>query len=156
MYFEFSKHTHNQRRGACLSGMISLSQQIPLFSCPTGKPSRSISHGQAAVCSLELLLRGNASSHGNSCAGLINTWQKHQLICPADRLWYVSIEPSQTCNLRAFLWSHSGMCPQPVLYSHPMGIIKLHKPIMDSDFKSHQHRSPPIGYINSLYLWTLN
>lgn len=56
-----------QRRDTCLADMISLIQQISLFSCQTGKPSRSISHAQATVHSLELLLRGNASCHGNSC-----------------------------------------------------------------------------------------
>lgn len=78
--FEFP-NTHIQKRGAHLAGTISLIQQITSFSCRTGKPSRSISHRQATEHSLELLLRGNVSSHGNAGTGL-NTWQK----TTADRL----------------------------------------------------------------------
>lgn len=89
---------NSQRRKACLAGMISLIQQFLLFSRLTGKPSRSVSHGQATVHSLELLLRGNASSHGNSYTGPLNT----RLKTAADRLQCVFREPSQTCNFKTF------------------------------------------------------
>lgn len=89
---------NSQRRKACLAGMISLIQQFLLFSRLTGKPSRSVSHGQATVHSLELLLRGNASSHGNSYTGPLNT----RLKTAADRLQCVFREPSRTCNFKTF------------------------------------------------------
>lgn len=125
MCFSFP-YAHNQSGGACLAGTISLIQQIPLFSCWTGKPSRSISHGQAAVYSLELLLRGNVSSHGNACTGLINTWQKtHQLIN--------SPSPPQSLSLTCNFSEHFliPQCLQPVLDSQPVGISKLWKQIND-------------------------
>lgn len=47
----------------------------PLF-WRTEKASRNISHGQATVHSLELLLRENASSHDNSFTILLKMWLK--------------------------------------------------------------------------------
>lgn len=82
-------------------------QQIPLFSVLDGKPSRSIYRGQATVQSLKLLLRGNASCHGNSRPGLRNTWQK----TPADGLESVSTEP-QTCNFSVHFFLIP-QCPRP-------------------------------------------